>query len=388
MSKKEKKKICIFTGTRAEYGLLMPVMEEVKKEKSFKLQIVISAMHLSPEFGLTYKEIEKDGFRIDEKAKIFLRDDTPMGINRSISSAILKLSKVFAKLKPDMIVILGDRFEAFSAAIAAMISRIFIAHIHGGEGTFGVIDEPIRHSITKMSHLHFTTVDVYRKRVIQLGEHPSTVFNVGAPGLDNIKRMKLLSKKALEKELKFKFVKRNLLVTFHPVTLEKNTSKEQFGSLLNVLDTLKDTHVIFTKANADTNGRIINKMIDRYVVKRPQKTISFASMGQLRYLSTLQFIDAVIGNSSSGIIEVPSFKIGTINIGDRQNGRIRTKSIIDCRPNEKGIKKALEKLYSPGFQKTLKSVKSPYGDGNASKRIVKIIKKTKHLSLKKEFYNL
>ncbi|NQT06203.1 MAG: UDP-N-acetylglucosamine 2-epimerase (hydrolyzing) [Candidatus Omnitrophica bacterium] len=388
MTKKSKKKICVFTGTRAEYGLLRPLMEEVRKDKAFKLQIVASAMHLLPEFGSTYKEIERDGLKIDEKVKIFLEDDTPVGINRSVSSAILKLSKAFVKLKPDMVVILGDRFEAFSAATAAMIWRIPIAHINGGEATFGVIDEAIRHSITKMSHLHFTSTDEYRKRVIQLGEQPDRVFNVGATGLDSIKRMKFLSKKDLEKELSFKFAKRNLLVTFHPVTLEKGTSKKQFGNLLNVLDSLKGTHIIFTMANADTEGRIINKMIDKYVAKRPYKSKAFISMGQRKYLSTMQFVDAVVGNSSSGIIEAPSFKIGTVNIGDRQKGRIRTESIIDCSPRKEDIKKAIRKLYTPEFQKTLKRIKSPYGDGSASKRIAKIIKTVKGLLLKKEFYNI
>jgi GDP/UDP-N,N'-diacetylbacillosamine 2-epimerase (hydrolysing) len=384
-----KGKICIFTGTRAEYGLLRPLMGEIKKDRAFKLQLLVSGMHLSQEFGLTYKEIEKDGFRIDEKIEILLSSDTTVGLSKSIGLGLVSFCEAYERLKPAIVVILGDRFEAFAAATAAMVSRIPIAHLNGGEATFGQIDEAIRHSITKMSHLHFTSMEEYRKKVIQLGEHPDRVFNVGAIGLDNIKKLKLLTKKTLERQLNFKFGKHNLLVTFHPVTLEKNTSQRQFQNLLSALDGLKDTHIILTKANADTDGRVINRMIDDYVYRNPDRVAAFASMGQQKYLSTMRLVDGVVGNSSSGIVEAPSFKIGTINIGDRQKGRIRTSSIIDCRPMKENIRKAIEKLYCDKFQKLLKDVTNPYGNGNTASQIRSILKKFDGSNiLKKDFYSM
>ncbi|UCB56986.1 MAG: UDP-N-acetylglucosamine 2-epimerase (hydrolyzing) [Candidatus Omnitrophota bacterium] len=384
-----KRKICIFTGTRAEYGLLKPLMKRIKGDKTLELQIIASGMHLSPEFGLTYREIEKDGFIIDEKIEILLSSDTPVGLSKSAGLAMISFSEAYRRLKPDIVVILGDRFETFAAAVSAMMSRIPIAHLHGGEATFGAIDEAIRHSITKMSHLHFTSTEIYRKRVIQLGENPGAVFNVGAIGLDNIKGLNLLSKKILEKKLDFKFNKYNFLVTFHPVTLENNTSKRQFQNLLDALDELKETNLIFTKANADPEGRLINKMINDYVSKNSDRSVSFTSMGQLNYLSTMQFVDGIIGNSSSGIVEAPSFEIGTINIGDRQKGRIKAESIIDCQPAKRNIEDAIKILYSEKFQKNLKKVINPYGDCEASKRIKAILKKhgIKDV-LKKSFFDI
>ena len=384
-----KRKICVFTGTRAEYGLLKPLLDELHNDKALELQIIVSGMHLSPEFGLTYRQIEKDKFTINEKAEILLSSDTPIGLSKSIGLGLISFSESYERLKPDLIVILGDRFEALAAATAAMVSRIPIAHLCGGEATEGVIDEAIRHSITKMSHLHFAATEEYRRRVVQLGEHPESVFNVGAIGLDNIKRLRLLTKKALEKKLKFKFNKRNLLVTFHPVTLENKTSKRQFKSLIEALDELKDTNFVFTKANADTDGRVINKLIDGYVSKTPGQSTAFASLGQQKYLSTMRFVDAVVGNSSSGIIEAPSFKIGTINIGDRQKGRIKSKSVIDCKTIKESIIKAFEKLYSKEFQESLKRIKNPYGDGNTAKRIKKILKNCSISNiLKKPFFDI
>lgn len=389
-----KRKICIFTATRAEYGLLKPLMDEIKKDKTLKLQILVSGMHLSSEFGLTYKEIERDGFVIDEKKKILLHSDTAVAINKSIGLGFIKFSESYARLRPDIIVIRGDRFEAFAAAATAMVSGIPIAHIGGGETTLGVIDEAFRHSITKMSQLHFTVTEEYRKRVIQLGENPKRVFNVGAIGLDNIKKLKLLTKEALEKELHFKFNKRNLLVTFHPVTLEKNTSEEQFKNLLDELDSLENTHIIFTKANADTYGRVINRMIDEYVSENSHKAIVFTSMGRLRYLSAMQFVDAVVGNSSSGISEAPNFKIATIDIGDRQKGRVKAKSVIECKPTRQDIRKAFKRLYSGEFKRGLKNVINPFDAGiDAGKNTahkIKTILKTYNLFniLKKTFYNI
>lgn len=384
-----KRKVCVITGSRAEYGLLKPLVEEIKKEKDLKLQLVVTGMHLSPEFGLTYKQIEKDGFFIDEKIEIILSSDTPVSISKSIGLALIGFAEAYERLKPDIIVVLGDRFEIFGAVAASCVSRIPIAHIHGGELTEAVFDDSFRHSITKMSHLHFTSTEIYRKRIIQLGEDPKRVFNVGALGLDNIKRTKLLSKKVLEKELNFKFKKHNLLVTFHPVTLEKNTSKQQFENLLDVLDSLEDTHIILTKTNADIEGRIINKMIDGYVSKNSSRSVSFTSMGQLKYLSTMQFVDAVVGNSSSGIIEAPSFRIGTINIGDRQKGRVKASSVIDCNPTHEDIRNAFKILYSKEFQDNLKSIINPYSDGNTAKRIKDILKHHDLTNiLKKSYYDI
>lgn len=382
------KKICVVTGTRAEYGLLYWLMKEIDTDPDLELQLIVTGMHLSPEFGLTYKEIEKD-FAITKKIEMLLSSDTPAGISKSMGLAQISFAESFEELKPDIVIVLGDRYEIFSAASAAMIARIPIAHLHGGEATEGLIDEPIRHSITKMAHLHFTAAEEYRRRVIQLGEQPDRVFNVGGMGIENIKRLNLLSKEEFEKSIDFKLAKKNLLVTFHPVTLENNTAKEQFQELLDAIDSLEETHIIFTKANSDMDGRIINQMIDDYVSKNFNKAVGFTSLGQLRYLSALKFVDAMVGNSSSGLIETPSFKKGTINIGDRQKGRIKGDSIIDCNPHKIEIKEALEKLYSKKFQLYLKNVKNPYGDGCASKKIIKIIKTTNFSNIiKKSFHDI
>ena len=382
------KKICVVTGTRAEYGLLYWLMKEIEADKDLELQIIVTGTHLSPEFGLTYKEIEKE-FKIDKKIEMLLSSDTSIGISKSMGLAQIGFAEAYEELKPEIVVVLGDRYEIFAAASAAMIARIPIAHLHGGETTEGAFDESIRHSITKMSHLHFTATQEYKNRVIQLGEEPNRVFNVGGVGIENIKRLKLLGKKEFEESIDFKLNKKNILVTFHPVTLEKSTAKEQFQELLDAIDTLEDTNIIFTKANSDTDGRVINRMCEEYVSKNSHKTVCFASLGQLRYLSALQFVDAVVGNSSSGLTEAPSFKIGTINIGDRQKGRIKASSVIDCEPSRESIKKAFEKLYSKEFQEALKSVQNPYGDGCASLKIVEEIKKADlNNILKKSFYNI
>ena len=309
-----KRRICVVTGTRAEYGLLYWLMKEIEYDKNLELQLIVTGMHLSPEFGLTYKEVEKD-FKINKKIEMLLSSDTNIGISKSMGLAQISFSEAYEELKPDIVVVLGDRYEIFSATSTAMIARLPIAHLHGGETTEGAFDEAIRHSITKMSHLHFTATNEYKNRVIQLGENPNRVYNVGGMGIENIKRLKLLSKEEFEKSIDFKLNKKNILVTFHPVTLEKSTAKQQFQELLNAIDKLEDTNIIFTKANSDTDGRVINSMIDEYVNKNSLKSVCFTSLGQLRYLSALQYIDAMVGNSSSGLGEAPSFKIGTINIG-------------------------------------------------------------------------
>jgi len=385
----DKRKVCVITGTRAEYGLLYWLMRGIQSAKDLELKIIATGMHLSPEFGLTYKQIEKDGFHIDRKIEMLLSSDTPGGISKSMGLGMIACADAYAELKPDLILVLGDRFEIFSMVSAATIFNIPVAHLHGGEATEGLIDEPIRHSITKMSHLHFTATEQYRRRVIQLGEQPERVFNVGGAGIDNIKKLKLYSRKAFEESIGFKLGRRNFLVTFHPVTLEEGTSGEQFGNLLKVLGELEDTHILFTKSNADTAGRVINKMIDEYVVSHPTRSIAHTSLGQLRFLSALKYVDGVLGNSSSGLAEAPSFKIGTVNIGDRQRNRIKAESVIDCLPDEDGIRKAIKKLLSPSFQKKVKAVVNPYGEGGASKKIIKIIRNYPLQGiLKKRFYDI
>ncbi len=383
-----KRKVCVVTGTRAEYGLLYWLMKEIEADDNLELQILVTGMHLSPEFGLTYKEIEKD-FKIDKKIEILLSSDTSIGISKSMGLAQISFAEAYEELKPDIVVVLGDRYEIFSAVSSAMIARIPIAHLHGGETTEGAFDESIRHSITKMSHLHFTATDEYKNRVIQLGEHPGRVFNVGGLGIENIKRLQLLSKEEFEKSIDFQLNQKNILVTFHPVTLENSTASEQCQELLDAIDELEDTNIIFTKANSDTDGRVINKMIDEYVVKNSHKSIGFTSLGQIRYLSALQYVDAMVGNSSSGLLESPSFRIGTINIGDRQKGRIKADSVIDCESTKEGILNAFNKLYSKEFKQTLSNIENPYGDGCASKTIIEILKSIdlNHI-LKKSFYNL
>ena len=383
-----KRKICVITGTRAEYGLLYWLMKEINVDNALVLQVVVTGMHLSEEFGNTYQQIEKDGFTIDKKVDISLTSDTELAISKSMGLGIIGFADVFNKLQPDLIVVLGDRFEIFSAVSAALIAKIPVAHLHGGEVTEGVIDESIRHSITKMSHLHFAATDEYRNRIIQLGEQPDKVFHVGGLGIDNINKLKLLSKADFENTINFELGEKNILITFHPVTLEKSTSGMQFQALLDSISELKNTKIIFTKANADIDGRVINTMIDDYVAKH-DNTIAFTSMGQLNYLSALQFIDAVVGNSSSGLIEAPSFKIGTIDIGDRQKGRIKTDSVISCLPKKRNIDSAFNKMYSEEFQNTLDQVENAYGKGGASKEIVNIIKSVNlHNIIKKPFHDI
>lgn len=383
-----KRKVCVVTGTRAEYGLLYWLLKEIEADKELELQLIVTGMHLSPEFGLTYKEIEKE-FKIDKKIEMLLSSDTTIGISKSMGLAQISFAEAYEELSPDIVVVLGDRYEIFSATSVAMIARLPIAHLHGGETTEGAFDESIRHSITKMSHLHFVATQEYKNRVIQLGENPNRVFNVGGMGIENIKRLKLLTKNEFEESINFKLNIKNILVTFHPVTLENNTSKQQFQELLNAIDKLEDTNIIFTKANSDTNGRVINSMIDEYVSKNFNKSVCFTSLGQLRYLSALQYVDAMVGNSSSGLGEAPSFKKGTINIGDRQKGRIKASSVIDCGPNEKSILEAFKKLYSKEFQENLKTTINPYGDGCASQKIVEVIKNVDLENiLKKSFYDL
>jgi len=382
------RKICVVTSTRAEYGLLYWLLKEISADSELKLQLIVTGMHLSPEFGLTYKEIEKE-FKIDKKIEILSSSHTSLDICAEMARVYEKFAPALAELKPDILVLLGDRYEIFGVAGVASIMQIPIAHIHGGETTQGAFDEAFRHSITKMSHIHFAATNEYANRIIQLGEEPRRVFNVGGTSIENIKKLNLLSKEEFEKSIDFRLAKKNILITFHPVTLENSSAREQFSEILKALDGLEDTNFIFTKANSDTDGDVINKMIDEYVSENSQKAVAFASLGQLRYLSAIKFIDIVLGNSSSGLLEVPSFKKATINIGDRQKGRARASSVIDVMPAKEEILAAIKRAYSKEFEQTLKDTINPYDGGNPSKKMVKILKEIKLDGiLKKKFYDI
>jgi GDP/UDP-N,N'-diacetylbacillosamine 2-epimerase (hydrolysing) len=382
------RKICVITGTRAEYGLLRWVMQGIKQDPDLKLQIVATGTHLSSEFGLTYQEIECDGFHIDRKVEMLVSSDTSVGIAKSMGLGLIGFADALCELKPDLIVVLGDRFEIFSAVSTALVAKIPVAHIHGGEITVGAFDDSIRHSITKMSHLHFVAAESYRQRVIQLGESPDRVHLVGGMGVDSIKRLSLLNRQGLEESLKFKLGPKNLLITFHPATLENSTAEMQMRELLAAVSSLKDTHLIFTLPNADTDSRALIKIVESFVSEHSNAR-AYASLGQLRYLSCMSQVDAVVGNSSSGLIEAPSFRKGTINIGDRQLGRLQARSVINCAPTRESIGEALERLYTDDFQKSLHGVLNPYGEGGASEKVVSILKQSPidHI-IKKVFHDI
>jgi GDP/UDP-N,N'-diacetylbacillosamine 2-epimerase (hydrolysing) len=379
--------ICVITGTRADYGLLRWVMEGISQSSVLRLQVIATGMHLSPEFGLTVEAIEADGFNVDRKIEMLLSSDTAVGITKSMGIGMIGFADALSELRPDIILVLGDRYEIFSAVAAALVARIPVAHLHGGEATEGLIDESIRHSITKMSHLHFVAAEEYQRRVTQLGEQPDRVFQVGGLGIDNILRLKLLARDELESALDFTFSSRNLLITFHPVTLENKTSAAQMGELLAALEDMRDTGLIFTMPNADTDGRVLFRQIEKFCEHHPRAR-AYTSLGQLWYLSCVRYVDGVIGNSSSGLAEVPSFKKGTINIGDRQRGRLQAASVINCQPDRVSIGKAIHRLYSSEFQQTLPYVENPYGSGGASDRIVKILERySLECLLKKRFFD-
>lgn len=382
------RKICVVTGTRAEYGLLRWLMAGIAAAPDLSLQIIATGMHLSPEFGLTYREIEGDGFLIDRKVEMLLSSDTPVGVAKSMALGLAGLADSLADLRPDCVVLLGDRFEIMAAASAALVAKIPIVHLHGGETTEGAYDEAFRHAITKMAYFHCVAAEPYRQRVIQLGESPKRVFLVGGLGIDAIAKTQLLSREALERDLGFRFGPKNLLVTFHQATLDAAPAAEQMEEVLAALHPLHDTHLIFTKPNADNDGRAIAAAIDAFVARHPNAT-AHTSLGQLRYFSCLAQVDGVVGNSSSGLLEAPSFGKGTINIGDRQQGRLRAESVIDCTVDRAEIVKAIERLYSPAFQTLLEGARNPYGEPGASDRIIEILR-TEPLpeSPRKSFYDL
>lgn len=380
------RKICVITGSRAEYGLLSGLMRAIKEDESLELQIIATNMHLSPEFGLTYKEIERDGFFINKKVEMLLSSDTANATTKSVGLATIGFADAYEDLKPDMIVVLGDRYEILAAVSAALFYKIPVAHLHGGEITEGAYDDCIRHAITKMSHLHFTSTEEYRQRVIQLGENPKRVFNVGAPGIENIKKVPLMDKKELESTLDgFTFNDKTILITYHPVTLENSTAEEQIQNLLSALNEYPDIKIIFTLPNSDTDGRVIIRLINEYVSMHQEKAIAYPSLGLKRYLSALQFVKAVVGNSSSGIIEVPSFGIPTLNIGDRQKGRIAADSVINCGTSKKDILDGLDNV----LNSNPKEIHNPYEGKNTTADILHVLK-TYSLEglIQKTFYNL
>tara|TARA_B110000908_G_scaffold172394_1_gene239538 strand:- start:3349 stop:4512 length:1164 start_codon:yes stop_codon:yes gene_type:complete len=384
------RKVCIITATRAEFGPLKCLIEGVIKDPDLELQLIVTGAHLSPEFGNTVEQIVESNIPISKRIEILLSSDSAIGVGKTMGLALISFSEAFQELNPDLIIVLGDRYELIPIVSAANIAQIPVAHISGGEVTEGAIDDLIRHSVTKMSQLHFTAMKEYSKRVIQMGEQPSRVFTVGEPGLDNLNKMNLLTRDSFQDSINCKLHKKNLLITYHPVTTETiENVKVSFQEILSSLDELKDTLLIFTKANADVGGRIINQMIDDYVFVSPDKAIAFNSLGQLRYLSALKYVDAVVGNSSSGICEAPSLKVATINIGNRQKGRIKAASTIDVETNKKDIMNAIEYIYSPEFRIILCSVNNPYGDGYTTQRIIDIIKKVNIDELKcKQFYDI
>lgn len=383
------KKISILTATRAEYGLLKPIIDKLNDVADFDVRVVVTGAHLSPEFGLTYREIENDGIAIDEKIEMLLSSDTPAAISKSMGLAMISFADYFEHLKPDMLVVLGDRYETLAICTAAMNQKIPITHLYGGETTEGAVDESIRHAITKLSYLHFTSTEEYRKRVIQLGEQPDRVFCVGGIGIENILNHKFMDKSELELSINYQLDKPYAMVTFHPVTLENNNSAEQIQALLSVCRAHKDMNFIFTKANADANGRIINKTIDDYIFEN-DNAIAFTSLGMTRYLSALKYCTLVIGNSSSGLLEAPSFGIPTINIGDRQKGRLQADSVINCGPNVQDIEKALDLALTDKFKIQAKKTINPYGDGKTSEKVVNTINDflmNDRIELKKKFYD-
>lgn len=382
------RKIAVVTGSRAEYGLLYWLIKEIHESSDLQLQLIVTGSHLSPEFGYTASQIEQDGYPVAAKVEMLLSSDTPVGIAKSMGLGVISFADALDRLKPDLIVVLGDRYEILSAVQAAMVANIPIAHIHGGELTEGAIDEGIRHAVTKMSHLHFTAAEPYRQRVIQLGEQPDRVFNVGAMGMDNIVKMKLLSREEFEQSIGFRLGKTNMLVTYHPVTLA-DPSKDAFSSLLHALDQFPDAKIILTKPNADTYGRKLIRQIDDYAKANPERVYVSTSLGQLKYLSAIQHVDVVVGNSSSALIEVPFFRKPSVNIGERQKGRLHGESVINCGSSVDEIADAIHQALSSEHLEKTRKAPLLFGTGGASRKIVEILKQvdTERL-IQKKFYDV
>jgi UDP-N-acetylglucosamine 2-epimerase (non-hydrolysing)/GDP/UDP-N,N'-diacetylbacillosamine 2-epimerase (hydrolysing) len=382
------KKICVVTGSRAEYGLLQGLMQEIETDSSLELQIIVTGAHLSPEYGLTFHMIENDGFFINEKVEMLLSSDTAIGMTKSLGLGIICFADALDRLHPDILVLLGDRYEILAAAQAALLARIPVAHIAGGEITVGAVDELIRHAITKMAHLHFVASEVYRKRVIQLGENPACVFNVGSTGIDYLKKCQLLSRLELAQSLDFDLGKILFLITYHPPTLEPNTING-VKEMLGALDQFPDANLIITGSNADMGGKEINKVLHEYAGNNSDRVYFSISLGQQRYLSAMQQCNVIIGNSSSAIIEAPALKKAVVNIGSRQSGRLKADCIIECEAKQAHIKAAIEHALSSEFQANLPAVKSLYGEGNSARNIKDILKNANLVEImKKKFYDL
>ena len=384
------KKIAVLTATRADYGLLSPVIRQLKSYEDLDVRLAVSGAHLSPEFGMTVTEIQADGIPIDREIEILLSSDSPAAITKSMGIALIGFADYFSVLQPDALLVLGDRYETLAVACAAMNAKIPIIHLYGGETTEGAVDEGIRHALTKLSNIHFVANDEFRKRVIQLGESPDRVFKVGAMGPENALRVSKYTQRELEDSLGCRLGSRYAVLTFHPVTLEQNTAEAQTDALTEALSRFPDITFLCTKANADTEGRIINRKLEEYA-RVHENVYLFDSLGAKRYLSALQNALFAIGNSSSGLAEVPSFGIPTINIGDRQKGRMQGASVINCQPQADSIEKAIIKALSPEFRAVAAAAGNPYGDGNTSYKIAEIIHDLlvhRKLDLKKKFYDL
>ena len=380
-------KVAVFTGTRAEYGLLYWLLKDIQDDPELVLQLLVSGMHLSPEFGETYQQIEQDGFFIDEKIEILLSSDSAVGTAKSMGLGVLGFADALNRLKPDVLVILGDRFEALAAAQTAMILRVPILHLHGGEITEGAYDDAIRHAISKLSYLHGTSTEEYRQRVIQLGEQPERVKNVGAIGLDHLRRAEFMDVAEIARSLDFPLNQPYFLVTYHPVTLGEEKPEQSFNALLDALDEFKDHQVIITYPNADDGGRRIIPLLEQYAKSNPKRVCAIPSLGQKRYLSTVKHAAAVIGNSSSGIIEVPSFNVPTVNVGVRQKGRLAAKSVLNCDANKPSIMASIKSAINREYTASNEHIKNPYGAGNASEQVIAMLKNMQ-FEPSKSFYDL
>jgi UDP-N-acetylglucosamine 2-epimerase (non-hydrolysing)/GDP/UDP-N,N'-diacetylbacillosamine 2-epimerase (hydrolysing) len=384
-----RRKICVVTGTRAEYGLLSRLIKLIQNDNDLELQVIATNMHLSPLYGYTYKEIEADGINIDRKIDILKFDNTNLGIAQSTGLGVSEFAKAFKDLQPDLILILGDRYEMLAVVTAALFMKVPVAHLHGGEITEGAIDDSLRHSITKLSHLHFTSTEEYKNRVVQMGESPLSVFNVGAIGIDNIKHTTLLSRDEFEKSIGFKLDDLTFLVTYHPATLDCISSEVAMKNLLAALDNFPAAKIIFTKPNSDADSEIISEYIDNYVENNPKRCISFISLGYLRYLSSLKYVDVVIGNSSSGILEVPSFKIPTVNIGNRQKGRIAASSVLNCGTSTEEIVGSIKKALLIRENEPTLGTLNPYEKEDTADLILQRLKKVDLQNLLvKKFYDI
>ncbi len=370
-----KRNVAVFTGTRAEYGLLYWLMKDIHASQSMVLQVIVSGMHLSPEFGETWRGIEADGFTIDAKVEMLLSSDSDVGVVKSMGLGTLGFADALDRLRPGILIVLGDRFEALAIVQAALIMKIPVAHLHGGEITEGAYDDAIRHAITKMAFFHFVAAEPYRQRVIQMGESPERVFNVGAIGLDHLLRSPRMTRDELSQSLDFTLDGPFLLVTYHPVTALEEDPVRSFNALLSALDQFPEHKVILTYPNADNGGRAIIPLLEEYAQRSPGRVIPIPSLGFRRYLSVVALADAVVGNSSSGIIEVPAFGVPTVNVGARQTGRLSSASVVHCAPDAESIENAIRLALTDSFAETCKKAVNPYGAGNAVRGIMDVLER-------------